>query len=92
MLQFQQEFLKIQTLLSVNAAITGWNFTTTDTRVDLISLSEDGTSTPTAIDAKLELGFSEKVVKGIGYIDIKKSTTDALVERIDIVSSKGCFK
>ena len=72
----------------VNAAITGWNFTTTDTRVDLISLSEDGTSTPTAIDAKLKLGFSEKVVKGIGYIDIKKSTTDALVERIDVVSSK----
>jgi len=71
---------------AVNADITGWNFTTTDTRVDLVSLSEDN-STSTTIDAKLKLGFSEKVVKGIGYIDIKKSATDALVERIDIVSS-----
>ena len=64
-----------------------WNFATTDTRVDLVSLSEDN-STSTSITAQLKLGFSEKVSTNIGYFDIKKSATDALVERIDVVSSQ----
>ena len=72
---------------AVNEIITDWNITTTDTRVDLVSLSEDN-STATSISAQLKLGFSEKVSTNIGYFDIKKSATDALVERIDVVSSQ----
>lgn len=76
--------------VNTQVALDAWDFKTKDTKVVVNSLKPDYVdgSTYANIDDKLEIGFGEKVVKGIGYIDIKKSNSDALVERIDVVSSK----
>ncbi len=64
-----------------------WNFTTKDTKALVVDLTPDYVSN-VEVDDKLVIDFGEKVVKATGYIDIKKISTDALVERIDVVSSK----
>ena len=76
-------------LTSVTAAIAlnSWDFFTKDTQLVVQTLTPDAT-TGVAIDAKLVLTFNEKVIRNLGFIDIKSDLTDALIERIDIVSSQ----
>ena len=77
---------------AANTAINvdAWDFATKDTKLDVQTLAPDF-ATNVAIDAKLVITFNEKVVKGLGFIDIKKTGTDVTVERIDVVSSQVAF-
>ncbi len=68
-------------------AANAWDFVTTDTKLDITSLVPDNGAV-TAIDSKLEMNFSEKVVKGLGTFKIWNTTTNNLVESIDVVSSQ----
>jgi len=67
-------------------ATTEWNFSTVDEAFTFTSLAPGGSNI--AIDAKLVLAANEKFKKGVGYIYIKNSTTDALVEKIDVNSDQ----
>lgn len=77
----------LTTSVTAAIALNSWDFFTKDTQLVVQTLTPDNT-TGVAINAKLVLTFNEKVIKNLGFIDIKSDATDALIERIDVVSSQ----
>ena len=68
-------------------AANAWDFVTTDTKVDIATLVPDNGAIA-AIDDELVMTFNEKVVKGLGTFKIWNTTTNNLVESIDVISSQ----